>query len=75
MLALLQEVAVVAEKKIDWKAMVKNTTTGISNPREYQMLWRHIAYRDDLIDLLNTAVDPLVSIMYSVCLRYICQNF
>ncbi|CAA3007186.1 uncharacterized protein LOC111378211 isoform X2 [Olea europaea subsp. europaea] len=58
-LALLQEVAVVAEKKIDWKAMVKNTTTGISNPREYQMLWRHIAYRDDLIDLLNTAVDPL----------------
>ncbi|KAL2517452.1 Homeodomain-like superfamily protein [Abeliophyllum distichum] len=58
-LALLQEVAQVPEKKIDWNAMVKNTTTGISNPREYQMLWRHLAYRDDLVDSLSDAADPL----------------
>ncbi|KAL2544573.1 uncharacterized protein Fot_13806 [Forsythia ovata] len=58
-LALLQEVAQVPEKKIDWNAMVKNTTTGISNPREYQMLWRHLAYRVDLVDSLSDAADPL----------------
>ncbi|CAI9755574.1 unnamed protein product [Fraxinus pennsylvanica] len=59
-LALLQEVAVVSERKIDWNAMVKNTSTGISNPREYQKLWRHLAYRDDLVDSLNNAANPLV---------------
>ncbi|CAI9755573.1 unnamed protein product [Fraxinus pennsylvanica] len=58
-LALLQEVAVVSERKIDWNAMVKNTSTGISNPREYQKLWRHLAYRDDLVDSLNNAANPL----------------
>ncbi|XP_022857148.1 uncharacterized protein LOC111378211 isoform X2 [Olea europaea var. sylvestris] len=58
-LALLQEVAVVSERKIDWNAMVKNTSTGIYNPREYQKLWRHLAYGDDLVDSLNDAANPL----------------
>ncbi|KAL0312232.1 UNVERIFIED_CONTAM: hypothetical protein Sradi_5622500 [Sesamum radiatum] len=49
-LALLQEVAQVAGEKIDWHEMVKNTATGISGAREYQMLWRHLAYSETLID-------------------------
>ncbi|KAK4435686.1 hypothetical protein Salat_0732100 [Sesamum alatum] len=49
-LALLQEVAQVAGEKIDWHEMVKNTATGISGAREYQMLWRHLAYGETLID-------------------------
>ncbi|KAG8503214.1 hypothetical protein CXB51_001068 [Gossypium anomalum] len=40
-LALLQEVAQFPGVKLDWNALVKKTSTGISNAREYQMLWRH----------------------------------
>ncbi|KVH99677.1 Homeodomain-like protein, partial [Cynara cardunculus var. scolymus] len=40
----------VQDVKIDWNALVKQTKTGITNPREYQMLWRHLAYCDPLID-------------------------
>ncbi|CAL5409933.1 unnamed protein product [Camellia sinensis] len=43
MLTLLQEVAHVQDVKIDWNALVKKTATGISNVREYQMLWRHLS--------------------------------
>lgn len=60
-LALLQEVAQVPEAKIDWNELVKNTSTGISNPREYQMLWRHLAYRHALLDDLEDEKAPLVS--------------
>ncbi|XP_038885320.1 uncharacterized protein LOC120075747 [Benincasa hispida] len=58
-LALLQEVAQVPETKIDWNELVKNTSTGISNPREYQMLWRHLAYRHALLDDLEDEKAPL----------------
>ncbi|KAA0065097.1 cell wall protein DAN4 isoform X2 [Cucumis melo var. makuwa] len=58
-LALLQEVAQVPEAKIDWNELVKNTSTGISNPREYQMLWRHLAYRHALLDDLEDEKAPL----------------
>lgn len=48
------------DSKVDWNALVKKSTTGISNPREYQMLWRHLAYRDALFDRLDdTAAQPL----------------
>lgn len=61
-LALLQEVAQVPpEAKFDWNELVKNTSTGISNPREYQMLWRHLAYRHALLDNLEDEKAPLVS--------------
>ncbi|CAK8568175.1 unnamed protein product [Lathyrus sativus] len=33
-----------AWKKFDWDELVKKTSSGISNAREYQMLWRHLAY-------------------------------
>ncbi|KVI06769.1 Homeodomain-like protein, partial [Cynara cardunculus var. scolymus] len=58
-LALLQEVAQVQDAKIDWNALVKRTTTGITNPREYQMLWRHLAYRDPLVENLEEEAKPL----------------
>ncbi|CAK9163625.1 unnamed protein product [Ilex paraguariensis] len=58
-LALLQEVAQVPGVKIDWNSLVKKTATGISNAREYQMLWRHLAYRDSLLDVLKDGAEPL----------------
>lgn len=59
-LALLQEVAQYSDAKLDWDALVQKTTTGISNAREYQMLWRHLAYRDSLTETQDGAL-PLVS--------------
>ena len=64
MLSLLQEVAQVEDAKIDWNALVKRTATGITNPREYQMLWRHLAYRDPLLENLEDEAKPLVSLFY-----------
>ncbi|KAK3231053.1 hypothetical protein Dsin_002934 [Dipteronia sinensis] len=58
-LALLQEVAHSQGVKLDWTALVKNTSTGISNAREYQMLWRHLAYRNTLLDKLEDEAQPL----------------
>ncbi|KAG2692541.1 hypothetical protein I3760_08G057100 [Carya illinoinensis] len=58
-LALLQEVAHCPDVKIDWNALVKNTSTGISDAREYQMLWRHLAYRHDLLGKLEYGAHPL----------------
>ncbi|KAJ0254514.1 SANT/Myb domain-containing protein [Hirschfeldia incana] len=48
-LKLLQEMAYYDEPKMDWNEMVKKTSTGITNPRDYQLLWRHLAYRDSLL--------------------------
>ncbi|XP_057974255.1 uncharacterized protein LOC131162110 [Malania oleifera] len=58
-LSLLQEVAQSADAKIDWNALVKKTSTGISDAREYQMLWRHLAYRHSLLDKLEDGAEPL----------------
>ncbi|KAI3468416.1 hypothetical protein Pfo_025079 [Paulownia fortunei] len=58
-LALLQEVAQVGGEKIDWHEMVKNTATGISGAREYQMLWRHVAYGETLMDQFDHDANPM----------------
>ncbi|KAL7596288.1 hypothetical protein Lser_V15G31018 [Lactuca serriola] len=58
-LNLLQEVGQVQDVMIDWYAMVKHTKTGITNPREYQMLWRHLAYREPLIEEFEDDFKPL----------------
>ncbi|XP_074558169.1 uncharacterized protein LOC141814066 [Curcuma longa] len=58
-LTLLQEVDQVAKAKMDWNALVKNTATGITNAREYQMLWRHLAYRHTLLDNIEEGAEPL----------------
>ncbi|OVA01852.1 SANT/Myb domain [Macleaya cordata] len=57
-LAVLREVAQFPDVKIDWNALVKKTSTGISNAREYQMLWRHLAYCDMLGEKVEEA-EPL----------------
>lgn len=68
-LAVLHEVSQCAEeKKIDWNALVQKTTTGISSAREYQMLWRHLAYRDALLEKLDDDAQPLVRSLNSVSL-------
>lgn len=59
---LLQEVAQNSGVKIDWNSLVKKTNTGISNAREYQMLWRHLAYHDKLVKI-ESGEEPLVSLI------------
>ncbi|MFS7949199.1 putative transcription factor MYB-HB-like family [Helianthus anomalus] len=58
-ITLLQEVGQVQDAKIDWNSLVKRTKTGITNPREYQMLWRHLAYRDELVEKVEDQDKPL----------------
>jgi hypothetical protein len=63
LLKLLQEVASHDRWKINWNELVKNTSTGILSAKEYQMLWRHLAYGHSLIDADFEDDDlPLVSI-------------
>ncbi|KAL9310009.1 putative transcription factor MYB-HB-like family [Arabidopsis thaliana] len=54
-LKLLQEMAYYAEAKMNWNELVKKTSTGITSAREYQLLWRHLAYRDSLVPVGNNA--------------------
>ncbi|MCO5614847.1 hypothetical protein L7F22_069131 [Adiantum nelumboides] len=49
-LTLLQEVSNIAGSKVDWTSVVRNSNTGINSAREYQALWRHLAYRANLPD-------------------------
>lgn len=60
LLALLEEVEQAEEVNFDWNALVKKTKTGITNAREYQMLWRHLAYRHAFDDGLVDGAQPLV---------------
>ncbi|CAH2047240.1 unnamed protein product [Thlaspi arvense] len=57
-LKLLQEMAYHAKPKMDWNELVKKTNTGITNAREYQLLWRHLAYRDSLFPMEDNAQLP-----------------
>jgi hypothetical protein len=60
-LTALQEVAQHAEgRRIDWRAVVGKSATGITSAREYQMLWRHFAYHHDLEDSVDAGDQPLV---------------
>ncbi|CAM0945791.1 unnamed protein product [Alopecurus aequalis] len=59
-LTALQEVAQHAERRrIDWRALVAKTTTGITSAREYQMLWRYFAYRHDFVENVDDSSQPL----------------
>ncbi|PKU83655.1 uncharacterized protein LOC110101951 [Dendrobium catenatum] len=51
-ITILKEISEITDVKIDWKTLVKRSSTGISNAREYQMLWRHLAYREPLFENL-----------------------
>ncbi|CAH8357796.1 unnamed protein product [Eruca vesicaria subsp. sativa] len=48
-LRLLQEMSFYSDIKMDWNELVKKSTTGITSAREYQLLWRHLSYRDPLL--------------------------
>ncbi|XP_009404331.2 uncharacterized protein LOC135583369 isoform X2 [Musa acuminata AAA Group] len=58
-LTLLQEVSEAAGVRIDWNALVKRTATGITSAREYQMLWRHLAYHHTLLETIEDGAEPL----------------
>ncbi|OMO50763.1 hypothetical protein CCACVL1_30266 [Corchorus capsularis] len=58
-LALLNEISQNADVELNWNALVNKTSTGISNAREYQMLWRHLAYRDELVEKFEDGAEPL----------------
>ncbi|KAI6689218.1 hypothetical protein NL676_026046 [Syzygium grande] len=57
-LCLLQEVAQFQGVKVDWNELVKKTSTGITNAREYRTLWRHLAYRGTLPEKLEDGDEP-----------------
>ncbi|KAL9685733.1 hypothetical protein QQ045_023184 [Rhodiola kirilowii] len=57
---LYQEIAqACGGKKIDWKELVRKTSTGITNAREYQMLWRHLAYGHPLDEKIEQGAELL----------------
>jgi hypothetical protein len=58
---MLQEMGkqVGAGKGIDWRALVRRTSTGITSAREYQMLWRHLAYGHEFVESVEPASLPL----------------
>lgn len=58
-LCLLQEVAQFQGVKVDWNELVKKTSTGITNAREYRTLWRYLAYRSTLPEKLEDGDEPL----------------
>ncbi|ESW13267.1 hypothetical protein PHAVU_008G182100 [Phaseolus vulgaris] len=55
LLTLLQELANYPHSKFNWNDLVAKTSTGISNAREYQMLWRHLAYGQSMENLDHDA--------------------
>ena len=76
-LALLQEVAhLMQSEKINYDELVAKTTTGITNAREYQMLWRHLAYREPLPEkfddgeALMVCVPPSISLLFLSLLNF-----
>ncbi|XP_047079516.1 uncharacterized protein LOC124690128 [Lolium rigidum] len=59
-LTVLQEVSQHAERRrIDWRALVAKTATGITSARDYQMLWRYLAYGHDFVELVDQSAQPL----------------
>ncbi|XP_027940669.1 telomeric repeat-binding factor 2-like [Vigna unguiculata] len=54
-LTLLQELANYPHSKFNWYDLAAKTSTGISKAREYQMLWRHLAYGHSMENLDDDA--------------------
>lgn len=66
-------------EKMDWNEMVRKTTTGITNAREYQMLWRHLSYRDPLLHVVEDDAHPLVLNLFlcelALSLEFVSESF
>ncbi|XP_020404904.1 uncharacterized protein [Zea mays] len=59
-LTTLQEVAQHADgQRIDWRAVVAKSATGITSACEYQMFWRHFAYHHDVNESVDADDQPL----------------
>ncbi|XP_020111713.1 uncharacterized protein LOC109726508 isoform X2 [Ananas comosus] len=58
-LTLLQEVSQFASPKVDWNTLVKRTSTGITSACEYQMIWRHLAYKHILQEKIDDGAELL----------------
>ncbi|PWZ20186.1 hypothetical protein Zm00014a_004239 [Zea mays] len=59
-LTTLQEVAQHADgRRIDWRAVVAKSATGITSACEYQMFWRHFAYHHDINESVDADDQPL----------------
>jgi len=63
-LTLLQELANYPHSKFNWYDLAAKTSTGISKAREYQMLWRHLAYGHSMENLDDDA-QPLVCTLFN----------
>lgn len=73
-LNLLKEVAQSAGPKLDWDTLVKYSNTGISSAREYQMLWRYLAYKTPVLEKLETGAEPLVCFFHQVSVYHYCSK-
>ncbi|KEH35728.1 myb-like DNA-binding domain protein [Medicago truncatula] len=59
-LTVFQELShYAADENFNWNELVKKTTTGISTAREYQMLWRHLAYGYSFPEDLDQEAQPM----------------
>ncbi|XP_024383369.1 uncharacterized protein [Physcomitrium patens] len=56
---MLREIARCKSPKLDWVMLCKSTVTGITNPKEYQAVWRSLAYRAELEDSFEDNEAPL----------------
>lgn len=63
-MGLIREIARCESSKLDFNALVKKSSTGISCAREYQALWRHIAYRAELDDAYEEDAELLVCLHF-----------
>lgn len=60
LVTLLREIAKCETAKLDWYALIKSSATGITSAREYQALWRSLAYRVELAPSFDDDDEPLV---------------
>lgn len=61
LVTLLREIAKCKSSKLDWALLAKCTATGITSAREYQAVWRSIAYRAELLNAFEDNDQALVS--------------
>ena len=57
---MMREIAKCKSAKLDWAVLCKGTATGITNPKEYQAVWRSIAYHTELDDSFEDNDSPMV---------------
>lgn len=69
LVTLLREIAKCKSSKLDWALLAKCTTTGITSAREYQAVWRSIAYRAELMNAFEDNDQALVGFKFFLGFR------